>query len=643
MQRKATRPVRVSLAEFTNTFVPFALVLAAALVLPERTTHLTNNRAAYSLWAAIALAVPALGLYLVAGRSPALRHYWLLLWSFGLAAFLVHLGFALTSRGGAHPLEVVLAAWWLVDLVLAWRGRFEELPVVLQRTALHAALVIWFEFVTWTAPHGSTRAVAFGLDMPRLLAVAVLATIGLGTWAYLRRGPATVSAEGAGLPLPPGSFGLPLLGETPAMARDGHAFFRSRVRKYGPVFKTSLFGEPVVVFAGEEAFGFLAKQATVTREGANPRPMQELLDWDCLPLLDPPEHTRRKRLVLAATGPEALGRILPIIEATARSALERWSRQGEFSWVPEYKKMAVSLVSALFLGPEARGQAAAANGELGTVIDDFLKGFTSLPLNLPFTAYGKAVANRDRLLKLIDASIARHHGQTGGDLMDELLAARDEAGGGLDDATLAREVLHLLFASYGGIYISLTFLSLALAQYPEIRDRARAEVLRVAPEGPLDLQRLQGLVELDCLSREIRRYYPINASTFFARARETLQFGGYAVPRGWLVVGAIHMTLHDPAAWPEPERFDPGRFAPDRLTPREQAAYVPQGAGPPEGHRCPGEPFITHLMKVMGVLLLRDYEWDLPAQDLSLSSALFPIPRSGLRVTFRRRAAEGKP
>ncbi|KAI8541067.1 hypothetical protein RHMOL_Rhmol08G0034300 [Rhododendron molle] len=52
--------------------------------------------------------------------------------------------------------------------------------------------------------------------------------------------------------LPPGSMGLPLVGETiqfliPSKSMDVPAFFSKRIKKYGPVFRTSLVGRPVVV------------------------------------------------------------------------------------------------------------------------------------------------------------------------------------------------------------------------------------------------------------------------------------------------------------------------------------------------------------------------------------------------------------
>lgn len=49
--------------------------------------------------------------------------------------------------------------------------------------------------------------------------------------------------------LPPGSFGLPVLGETLSFLFD-RDFAKKRYRQYGSIFKTHLFGRPTVVMAG---------------------------------------------------------------------------------------------------------------------------------------------------------------------------------------------------------------------------------------------------------------------------------------------------------------------------------------------------------------------------------------------------------
>ena len=376
--------------------------------------------------------------------------------------------------------------------------------------------------------------------------------------------------------LPPGSFGLPLLGETIPLAWDIHSFYRQRLAKYGPVFKTHLFGQPTIAFIGPEAFTFLLNSEYFTREDASPRPIRELLDWESLPLLDGKEHLRRKRLILQAFTPEALERYIPTIEETATYYLQRWEQQGSFTWLSEYQKFGASLSNALFTGASIGAE----SEDLGKIIDTFIKGFSAVPINLGCNVYGRALRSRDRLLEYIDQAIRQHRQQPQQDILQILLEARNEDGSTLSDDQLRREVLHLFFAAYSGIYVILTLLSLTLAQHPEIMTKAREEVNQIVPDGSLNIARLQKLVYLNRIVYELRRFQPINAATFFARVKQDCEFHNFHIPKGWRAVGGIHTTMHLPEVFPKPESFQPCRFAREKREALPENSYVPHGGGP---------------------------------------------------------------
>src|SRR4051794_25197686 len=81
-----------------------------------------------------------------------------------------------------------------------------------------------------------------------------------------------------------------------------------------------------------------------------------------------------------------------------------------------------------------------------------------------------------------------------------------------------------------------------------------------------------------------------------ARRRRTGRWssGCWAGAHCWSEVRR-HGTDHDPQLWPEPDRFDPDRFA--GRTP-DPYSFVPQGgADPATGHRCAGERVTVELLK----------------------------------------------
>ncbi len=119
-------------SQFANTFVPFGLLVILALLVPEVHQNMLKGRIAYSVWASLALATPALCLYILPDPSPRRRIYAHLLYTFAYLAYLVHFyytvfalfgGFAGMWKGFSHPIAIsnlVLTVWWAVDIVLAW-------------------------------------------------------------------------------------------------------------------------------------------------------------------------------------------------------------------------------------------------------------------------------------------------------------------------------------------------------------------------------------------------------------------------------------------------------------------------------------------------------------------------------------------
>jgi cytochrome P450 len=256
--------------------------------------------------------------------------------------------------------------------------------------------------------------------------------------------------------------------------------------------------------------------------------------------------------------------------------------------------------------------------------------FMAPPIPLPGTPYGRAIKARNRLRVIVDEAIERHASGDWDDVVSRMIAAADQEG--VSVSSLRGDVCHLMFTAQPGYSVPLLLATLALAEHPDVRNRARAEVQRVAPSGPLTMERLDQLTYLLQVSKELRRYYAMNAATFFGRVQEEMEVGGYRIPAGWGAMGAVHMTLHNPDEFAEPARFDPERFAPGQESAFPPGRYVPHGDGPPTSHRCAGEDIVTAAIQVYLVVLLRRASWTLPSQDLSLTNEVFPVPASGLRV-----------
>lgn len=446
------------------------------------------------------------------------------------------------------------------------------------------------------------------------------------------------SAAPSTKPLPPGSFGsIPWLGESLAIVASNHGFYKDRFAKYGPIFKTRLFGINFVVFSGAEGMEAFANSPSIVRGGADPLSVKQIFVGS-LALTDGPEHRARKQNMLRAMQHrDALDRFLPGMQRIMESYARRWEKQGTVKMLPELRLLAAAWSSHVYTGDESEE----AIRELDAVVHTMRQAFMTPPIPIPGSKYAKALKARARLQELIRAAIARHRTGSYNDALSTMLAGAADMR--MPDEKVAGDLLHLLFATQGGYFIPIIMATLALGEHSKVLEAAREEVMRVAPDGQLTMDHMDQLETLERISRETRRFYAMNSATFFGRVTKTIEVGGYQIPAGWGAIGALHITMRSKDVYKNPDNFNPDNFLPDAVAARAEGSYVPHGHGPRSGHKCPAEDMVAVAVKLYLAVLLRRVRWDgLPPQDLTLTDELFPIPASGLDLQFRPVAARAE-
>ncbi len=434
--------------------------------------------------------------------------------------------------------------------------------------------------------------------------------------------------------VPPGSTGAPFVGEALKFLKDPFEFTMSRTKQHGNVWKTKILGDTVVFFAGPKAFSFFMNPEHFTRQSGSPKFMQELLHPDAVPFLDGDRHKNRKRLLLAAFTDEALNSYLPSIFKIFERFVSKWVKAGEGAVRADLSQLGFDIADMMF----AASDPATSNVAQANDFDALIKGSFAPPINLPFTSYGKAIRARDRLRTYIKAQVAAKDGA--GTALGVLKGARGPNGEQLSSAELEIELLHFFFAAHGGLTAAIAWLLVVLGEHPELAKRVRAEADARLGEGVPDLAQIRSLDAARAVSREVLRSYPIAPVTFLGVAKKDLELDGYAIPAGWKGAGAIWATLQDGATFADPTAFKGDRLGDAAHGALPMNAFVPQGGGPPEGHRCPGETLIQLLMPAFLGWFTRRYDLAFPAQDTTpAGGGLGPLPRGGVRVTITPRAA----
>ncbi|MEL6440338.1 MAG: cytochrome P450 [Cyanobacteria bacterium J06621_8] len=434
------------------------------------------------------------------------------------------------------------------------------------------------------------------------------------------------------LPEPPGEDGLPLIGETIAFFTDPD-FNQKRVAKYGRVYRTNLLGTPTVMMIGAEANRFLFRNENKYVVSAWPKSTRTLLGKKSLAVNNGSFHTSRRRLLFQAFQPRALASYLPTMEKITERYLQKWLQQGTLTWYSELRNYTFDIASNLFLSADDGSQTA-----VGHYFEAWADGLFSIPLNLPWTKFGKALKARRKLLENLEQVIIKRQqaDDPGTDALGLLIQAKDEAGNSLSLEELKDQILLLLFAGHETLTSAIASFCLLTAQHPQVMQRLREEQESMQLEATPTPEDLKQMVYLDQVIKEVMRLVP-PVGGGFREAIATFEFAGYRIPKGWNIQYQIAQTHQDETLYPESDRFDPERFAPHQAADKQAAfGYIPFGGGLRE---CIGKEFARLEMRLFAAKLLQNYHWELvPEQNLDLVIIPTPHPRDGLKVKFSRLA-----
>jgi cytochrome P450 len=345
---------------------------------------------------------------------------------------------------------------------------------------------------------------------------------------------------------------------------------------------------------------------------------------------------RQRRLAQPGFHRERLAGFASVMAEETAAALNRWRwRSGE---VVDLDRMLNDLALRIACRTLFRE-------ELAADVEDFAEAvrFTNAYCEMPFflprwvpTATNRSLA---RTLDTFDGLIARmiraRRSPSGelidqGDLLSMLMRARDEeTGEGMSDRQLRDEALTLLVGGHETTAATMAWTFYLLSLHPDVARRVRSHVAEVIGDRDPRAEDVPRLTYVWQVVQEAMRLYP----PAWVLERETLgheELAGYRLPPGSTVAACAYTLHRHPGYWPNPEGFDPERFAPERAKDRPRGAYIPFGVGP---RVCIGGAFAQMETVIMVAMIVRAMRFDLvPGPPLELEPLITLRPRHGLRM-----------
>jgi cytochrome P450 len=204
----------------------------------------------------------------------------------------------------------------------------------------------------------------------------------------------------------------------------------------------------------------------------------------------------------------------------------------------------------------------------------------------------------------------------------------------MSDERLRDETMTLFLAGHETTANLLMWTWYLLSQHAEAEAALHDEIDGVLQGRPPSLADLPSLPHTEMIVREALRLYP-PAPGVAREPIEDVTIGGYAVPKGSLITVNTFAMQRDARFFPDPERFDPARFAAGWEQRVSRYAYLPFGGGP---RVCIGNAFAMMEARLLLATLAQRWRFVLePGQDVRPMQLVTVRAKDGIRMRLETR------
>lgn len=390
-------------------------------------------------------------------------------------------------------------------------------------------------------------------------------------------------------PIPRAAGALPLLGHAVPLLRDPLGFLRS-LPQQGDLVAVRLGSHPAIAVCDPELLHQVLVNDRVFDKGG---PIYDRVGdflGNNVALCPHAQHRRQRRLLQPAFHPELLRGYARTMAVQIDEATSAWHEGQIIDVLHETTRITSrALIATLFgTGPDTTAMEQATADIATLVAGTYRRTLQPDWLNaLPTPVNTRHRRASRRLRAIIAAYIAEQRTRGGtGRMLAMLLEARDSEGDGqgMSDAQCIDQVMTFFFAGTETTAVALAWSLHLIAAHPALAQQVRDEADRMREAGDADPDQLP--LTRAVVTEALRLYPPIWLSTRLTTADTAL--GGHPIPAGTTFVFSPYLLHHRPDLYPDPERFEPGRWIGAAQPAAARHAFVPFGGG---ARRCIGDQF----------------------------------------------------
>ncbi|CAA9435812.1 MAG: Cytochrome P450 [uncultured Rubrobacteraceae bacterium] len=433
----------------------------------------------------------------------------------------------------------------------------------------------------------------------------------------------------------PGLKGLPLVGNLPQFQRDPLATLIKAAREGGDVVSIDLASQRYYLLSNPDHVRHVLQDNN--KNYVKGYGKVRVLLGNGLVLSEGSFWRRQRRLMQPAFHRRRLAGFAEAMTGETTRMLDGWEARAS-GGRPLDVAMEMTLLTQRIIVKTMFGADIGAEGErIARAFETALAGIDTRFVTPLWMTRLPLPANRrfEKALQTIDDAVhriireRRQSGREGGDdLLSMLMQARDEeTGETMSDRQIRDEVTTIYLAGHETTAVTLAWAWYLLSKSPEVTRRVREEVSRVLGERTPGIEDLPNLTYTKMVLDETLRLYP--AAWMISRtAVEEDEIGGYRIPAGRTLFLSPYVTHRRTDLWPNPEGFDPERFAPPDGNGRPRFAYYPFGGGP---RLCIGNNFALMEATLVVAMVMQRYRLDLvPGQTVKARPKGTLRPRPGV-------------
>lgn len=342
---------------------------------------------------------------------------------------------------------------------------------------------------------------------------------------------------------------------------------------------------------------------------------------------------------LIQTGFKDLGALSSIMQDSLAESLRDFDmriRVGPVDIYSHLMKMTFAMVARSLFGAQLKDEDIELVSHTICTVQEFIVRQTLQPYLNPWFAASGELRRHEEMRAGADAVLLkyirkRRSEPPGQDLLQTLMDARYSDGEGMSDELVLSESMQLLVAGHETSSNALSWLLYLLSTHPDCFKRVREEfysVLGEAPLGHADVLKCEFTTQV--IYEALRLYPPFWMIDRFAVSDDRV--GDVVIPRSSTIIVYVYGAHHAPRYWPNPDTFDPDRFAKEEMKQRTPFTFLPFGGGP---RVCIGQHYA--MLQILMILseLIRRYDFELvPDQTIEPRPMVILRPKHGIRMTF---------